>query len=208
MKTFKKYFAHAIGLSYLAVFVVTWVAFPEYTGYLVAFSGLALAFAMCASFVWVLVWFDLDWRSWRTWGATCIVAGLVSLVLLSFVEGVVYRMYLGGDPFRGKIVGTHFYLGGTGGRTIEVSKRFWWTSYSILTALRSLTAVFLVMGVALIYIGRRKDPLGGRYNERAIEISTDDETPSPSGPGETDGVGHRSGEAGGRGDREGDRWQI
>jgi hypothetical protein len=89
-------------------------------------------------------------RSWCL--ALLPLAGFVWLV----VEGIVFDQFLGGDPFRGRVDGSRYYLGTGGNQFTEVSEFNWWLSLGVLTSLRATVGILILAAGILEYLASRK----------------------------------------------------
>lgn len=90
-------------------------------------------------------------------GTVLLIAAAQSFLIWFIVSFMVFNLFLGGDPFRGKIVGAAYYFGRGGDEYIRVTPESWWISFWILVALHCIPPLCLVSGLILTWLSRLRD---------------------------------------------------
>ena len=156
-----KYFLAAViaGIVFLGSMILpekAMLVVMQYTA-LVSIVFLSVLFSVIAIWGWLTFkGFQPNDSFLKKSGTTLLIAAALSF-LIWWIGLMIFDTILGGDPFRGKVVGDTYYFGRGGDEYTRVTPETWWIGFWLQIALHCIPPLFLVSGLILICLPRFRE---------------------------------------------------
>ena len=158
--------AHLLAAAMAGIAFLVWMNLPFKSGVVfLQYMTRALSLTMFLLVIF-LAMFVLGWLAFRMLrsndsflkksATALLIAAALSFLGLAIVSFVIFNVFLGGDPFHGKIVGNTYYFG-RGDEYTRVTPQTWWISFWILEAFHCIPPLCLVSGLILTWLSRRRE---------------------------------------------------